>query len=131
MTAADANAMYVAIDMMSQARRGCTIVQNESEVFYDTEMRLHGSMFTRTYPTFAAFNLYFPADHRFRGVADKAYFRLSGRNEIVVKHLINAAGGIPENYDDIAWMIGPVHSGGAVGTGPASRRARRMSCSAS
>ena len=119
MTAADANAMYVAIDMMSQARRGCTIVQNENEVFYDTELRLHGSMYTRSNPTFAAFNLYFPADHRFRGVADKAYFRLSGRNEIVVKHLINAAGGIPENYDDIAWMIGPVYSGGAVGTGPA------------
>ena len=119
MTAADANAMYVALDMMSQARRGCTIVQNESEVFYDTEMRMHGSMFTRSFPANAAFNLYFPADHRFRGVADKAYFRLSGRNEIVIKHLINAAGGIPENYDDIAWMIGPVYAGGAVGTGPA------------
>ena len=119
MTAADANAMYVALDMMSQARRGCTIVQNESEVFYDTEMRLHGSMYTRASPSNASFNLYFPADHRFRGVANKAYFRMSGRNEIVVKHLINAAGGIPENYDDIAWMIGPVYAGGAVGTGPA------------
>lgn len=119
MLRADSNAMYVGYDMMSQRRRGCTIVHNESEVFYDSEIRLRGSMYTRNNPANGAFNLYFPSDHRFRGVTDKASFRVSGRSEILVKHLINAAGGIPENFNDIAWMIGPIAPSGAVGNAPA------------
>ena len=115
MLSADSNAMYVAADMMSQRHRGCTIVHNESEVFYDSDVRLHGSMFTRNAPGNGSFNLYFPSDHLFRGVCGKAGFRVSGRSEIVIKHLINAAGGVPENYDDIAWMIGPNSPSGAVG----------------
>lgn len=119
MARADSNAMYVGIDMMSQRQRGCTIVHNETEVFYESEIRLRGSMFTRNNPANGAFNLYFPSDHRFRGVTDRASFRFSGRNEIVIKHLINAAGGIPENFNDVAWMIGPVAPTGPVGNAPA------------
>ena len=115
MLTADSNAMYVANDMMNQRHRACTIVHNESEVFYDSDVRLHGSMFTRNAPGNGSFNLYFPADHLFCGVCGKAGFRISGRGEIVVKHLINAAGGLPENYDDVAWMIGPGSPSGAVG----------------
>ena len=107
MLASDSSALYVSNDMMSQRRRGCTIVHNESEVFYDSEMRLRGSMFTRNNPANGAFNLYFPTDRPFRGLITKAIFRVSGRGEIVVKHLINASGGIPENYNDVAWMVGP------------------------
>jgi Concanavalin A-like lectin/glucanases superfamily/Lamin Tail Domain/CotH kinase protein len=108
----DSGALYLAHDMMSQRHRGCTIVHNESEVFYDSELRLHGSMFTRNNAGNGAFNLYFPSDHPFRGLVTKAGFRISGRAEIVIKHLINAAGGIPENYNDIAWMVGPTTSVG-------------------
>ena len=107
MLSADTNAMYLQMDMMSQRRRGCTFIVNESEIFYDGELRLRGSMFTRNSPGNGAFNIYFPADRPFRGVHDKAKFRISGRSEIVIKHLINAAGGLPENYNDIAWMVGP------------------------
>ncbi len=120
MLPSDANALYTGYDMMSQRYRGCTIVHNESEVFYDADLRLHGSMFTRSYPANGAFNLYFPTDHPFRGLVTKAGFRISGRAEIVIKHLINASGGIPENYNDIAWMVGPVSPDGTrVGDAPA------------
>ena len=90
MTTADSNALYTANDMMSARHRGCTIVHNESEVFYDSETRLHGSMFTRNAPGNGSLNLYLPRDHPFRGVHSKIRVRISGKNEIVVKHLISA-----------------------------------------
>ena len=108
MTAADSNALYTANDMMTARRRGCTVVHNESEVFYDSELRLHGSMYTRNSAGNGALNLYLPSDHPFRGLHEKIRVRVSGRNEIVVKHLINAAGGLAENFDDIFWLVGPV-----------------------
>jgi hypothetical protein len=111
MTSADATALYTANDMMSNRHRGCTIVVNESEVFYDSEVRLHGSMFTRNAPSNGALNLYFPADHPYRGLNEKVRVRISGRNEIVVKHLINAASGLPENFNDSAWLVGPNNVG--------------------
>jgi hypothetical protein len=107
MLTADSNLLYTANDMMSNRRRGCTVVHNESEVFYDSELRLHGSMFTRNNAGNGALNLYLPSDHLFRGVYQKVRVRFSGRNEIVVKHLINAAGGIPENFDDLLWLVPP------------------------
>ncbi len=107
MTAADSTAMYTQSDMMNNRRRGCTIVHNETEVFYDGQVRLHGSMFSRSNSANASMNVYFPSDHRFRGVHDKIYPRVSGRNEIVIKHLINSSGGLPENYDDSVWLVGP------------------------
>ncbi len=107
MLSVDTNALYTANDMMSARHRGCTIVHNESEVFYDSEMRLHGSMFTRNSAGNGALNLYLPSDHPFRGIHRKIRVRVSGRNEIVVKHIINAAGGLPENFDDIVWLVGP------------------------
>jgi hypothetical protein len=115
MTTVDANALYVSADMMSNRHRGCTIVHNESEVFYDSEVRLHGSMFTRNSAGNGALNLYLPHDHPFRGLYDKIRVRISGRNEIVIKHLINAAGGLPENFDDLSFLVGPISPQGPVG----------------
>ena len=117
MLTADANALYTANDMMNNRRRGCTVVHNETEVFYDSELRLHGSMFTRNNAGNGALNLYLPSDHLFRGVYPKVRVRFSGRNEIVIKHLINAAGGIPENFNDLLWLVPPT-------TGVASNVAR-------
>ena len=115
MTTADATALYTSVDMMSNLHRGCTVVHNETEVFYDSEVRLHGSMFTRNNASYGSMNVYLPSDHRFRGVHEKIYPRVSGRNEIVVKHLISAAGGLPENYNDVVWLVGPISSGLQVG----------------
>ena len=115
MLSTDSTALYTANDMMSNRHRGCTVVHNESEIFYDSEVRLHGSMFTRNGAGNGALNLYLPADHLFRGVHPKIRVRISGRNEIVIKHLISAAGGLPENFNDILWLVGPVSPSGAVG----------------
>ena len=42
----------------------------------------------------------FPADHLFRGTQRTVSVRRGGMNEIVVKHAINRAGGLPDNYND-------------------------------
>ncbi len=104
-TAADAALLADATNMMSNQLRGCTIVHNEREVFYDGALRLRGSMYSRSDSGQAGESIHFPADHLFRGTQRTVSARRSGMNEIVVKHAINRAGGLPDNYNDIIHLI--------------------------
>jgi len=104
-TTADANALANAVETMSNQRKGCTIVHNEQEVFYNGKVRLRGSMFSRGNPSTAGQSITFPSDHLFRGTQRTVSARRGGMNEIIVKHAINRAGGLPDNYNDIIHLI--------------------------
>ncbi|MGI8601402.1 MAG: lamin tail domain-containing protein [Verrucomicrobiales bacterium] len=104
-TAADAAALASQVDMMSNRRRGCTIIHNEREVFYNGAVRLRGSMYSRSNVSQAGESVQFPSDHLFRGTQRTVTVRRSGMNEIVVKHVINHGGGLPDNYNDVIHLI--------------------------
>ena len=105
-TAADATALANTVNTMSNQRRGCTIIHNEQDIFYNGKVRLRGSMFSRGNVSQAGESVTFPADNLFRGTHRTVSIRRSGMNEILVKHAINRAGGLPDNYNDIIQMIG-------------------------
>lgn len=104
-TAEDAAELASQVNIMSNRRRGCTIIHNEREIFYDGKIRLRGSMWSRGNTAQAGESVTFPADHLFRGTQRTVSVRRSGMNEIVVKHAINRAGGLPDNYNDIIQLI--------------------------
>jgi len=104
-TAADATALASRVHTMSNQRRGCTIIHNERDIFYNGKVRLRGSMFSRGNVSEAGQSVTFPADALFRGTQRTVSVRRSGKNEIVVKHAINHAGGLPDNYNDIINLI--------------------------
>ena len=105
MTVSDAQLMHVTTNLMSDDLLGCTVVHNENEVFYDAHIRLHGSMWSRTDPTSTGMTVKFPADHLFRGTRGSVIARRRGLVETFVKHIVNAVGGLPANYDDIAHFV--------------------------
>jgi hypothetical protein len=105
MTAADSSLLHSDVNMMSDDLLGCTVIHNEQEVFYDAKIRLHGSMFSRDQPNLTGFTIKFPADHLFRGSRESIIVRRRGMVETVVKHVLNAAGGLPGNYDDIIYLV--------------------------
>lgn len=104
-TAADAAQLGNATHMMSNRRRGATIIHNEREIFYNGTIRLRGSMYSRSNSALAGESIQFPADHLFRGTQRTVSVRRSGMNELVVKHAINRAGGLPDNYNDVIHII--------------------------
>jgi len=110
MLTAEANAMHVERDILDNQRRRCTIITDEKTIAYDSGIRLRGSMFSRSNSGRVGFNLKLPADHLFRGVHATITLRNGNRREIAVKHIINAAGGIHDNYNDIVQFNGHLSS---------------------
>lgn len=106
MLTAEANAMHSSNDILSNHRFGCTLIVNEKEISYDAGIRLRGSMFSRNARNTTGLNLKFPADRRYRGLHSTVTVRTENRHEILVKHIINAAGGIHDNYNDIVQLNG-------------------------
>lgn len=114
MTGPDSALLHSAINMMSDDLLGCTVVHNESEVFYDAKIRLHGSMWSRYRPHDTGLTIKFPADHRFRGSRESVIVRRRGLVENFVKHILNSAGGLPGNYDDVVHLVS--HRSDNIGT---------------
>ncbi len=113
--ASEGNAIHDSVHILSNRRRGCTVILNDEEIFYDCGVRLRGSMFSRTNGPDAGLNVRFPADHPFRGVQGTVTIRRRNIHEILVKHLANEAGNVPASYNDIVQMSGYL----AGHTGPA------------
>jgi len=115
MTAADAADMHNVAKVMSDAWRPATVIYNESEVFYNVGVRLKGSMAARPNPVYLGFSIRFEPDHKFRGVHESISIDRSGRGalvpngqeEILIKHMMRHAGGIPGMYDDLVYVISP------------------------
>jgi hypothetical protein len=105
-TSADNSAMHRNTELMSNARRGATVVINESEVVYDVGLRLNGASSSRQ-GSQNGYNLEFPADEPFRGVHQTISVDRNNVNEILIRQLINHAGGVPGLYNDAIYFVGP------------------------
>ncbi len=125
MTPEDTDDLHEFLNVMSNDRIGATLVYDESEIFYDVGVRLKGSERGRPVSARVGFNVRLPADHLFRGVHRTIAIDRSGgwrfggprgQDEILIKHMINHAGGIPGMYDDMIHVIAPqsAHDGSAL-----------------
>ena len=113
MTPADSTHMNTFINLMSDDPLGCTVIHNEREIFYNSHIRLHGSMFSRPDPSATGVRLEFPGDHLFRGSRTTVIVRRSDLVETIGRHILNQAGGLPANYCDVVYVI--YHLSGNVG----------------
>lgn len=114
MTDDDRDFMHTITNVMSNDRLGCTVIWNESEIYYNCGVRLKGSQRGRPQDVRVGFNVRFPSDDLFLGAHETVAIDRSGsgnqfsQKEILVKHTINhAGGGIPGMEDDLIRVIAP------------------------
>lgn len=118
MTRADANNMYRLENLMSNADVPCTIVWNESTAYYRAGAQLKGSKHSRWNIARLGYNLKFPSDDLFLGVHGGLALDRSGdsngapgQKEILLKTLMNLAGGVYAPEDDLIRLIPAVATG--------------------
>ncbi|MDB6070159.1 MAG: CotH protein [Verrucomicrobiales bacterium] len=114
MKPADATFLHTAVNTLSNEYLGCTVIADESEVYYDAGVRLKGSFVGRNVAR-VGFTLRFNNDHLFRGIHDKVAIDRSqhttlGQGELILKYMAGRAGGIPNMYDDLTQFIHPISS---------------------
>ena len=113
MRASEGSALHRARDILSNDRYPCTVIGNETDVFYNCGVRLRGSMFSRGNGADAGLNIKFPADNLYRGVHGTATIRRRNVQEILVKHMANQAVNVAASYNDLVQMKG--YLGGHTG----------------
>ena len=124
MTDEETTNLHVDSNVMSNQRRGATVIYNENEVFYDVGVRLRASGFGRR-GALAGFNLRFDPQQLFRGVhrtiaLDRGAVFSHGDgtggvqgvpgaspHELVIYQIANRAGNIPAMYDDVMFVEAP------------------------
>jgi hypothetical protein len=114
MTSDDLSEMFTRTNFTSNERQLATVIWQESQVYYNVELRLKGSGFSRG-SSATGFNLRFSPDHLLFGEhAVVSIDRQGGpwgigasHREMTIKHIANRAGDIPMMYDDIIDLIGP------------------------
>ena len=113
MTNADRDFLHRETEVMSNDRIGCTIIYNESEIYYNCGVRLKGSQRGRNKPVRVGFNVRFPDDQPFLGAHSVVAVDRSGagdqfsQKEMLVKHIVSRAGNIPGMNDDLIRVIAP------------------------
>ncbi|MCH2062731.1 MAG: lamin tail domain-containing protein [Roseibacillus sp.] len=122
MTTDDTAFMHNVTEVMSNDRLGCTIIYNEKDIYYDCGVRLKGSQRGRAKDVRVGFTVGFPDNQPFLGAHETVAVDRSGagdqfsQKEMLVKHIINRAGGIPCMQDDLIRVIAPRsnHTGSAI-----------------
>jgi hypothetical protein len=122
MSDADIKKLHESSNVMSNDRLGCTVIVDERLVYYDAGVRLKGSEHGRASDVRVGYNIRFPADSLFLGAHETIAVDRSGagdqfsQREMMIKHAINHAGGIPGSYDDLIRVIAPKsqHTGAAM-----------------
>jgi hypothetical protein len=125
MLTSDANFLHEPTNVMSNDRMPCTVVFDERTAYYDVGVRLKGSERGRNQTSRVSFNIGFHGDQLFRGVHRTVALDRSGgwglggspgQDEIVVKHVIYHAGGVPAMFDDMVRILAPraAHNGTAL-----------------
>ena len=110
-------------NVMSNDLLPCTVVYNERRAYYDVGVHLRGSQRGRYSDIRTGFHLTFQPDDLFLGVHPVMLIDRSGagdatanrQEEIVLKHILNRAGGLPGTYSQICRVIAPrsAHTGPA------------------
>ena len=109
----DIGLLHESTNVMSNDRLGCTVIVDERLAYYDAGVRLKGSEHGRASDVRVGYNIRFPADDLFLGAHETIAVDRSGagdqfsQREIMIKHAINHAGGIPGSYDDLIRVIAP------------------------
>ena len=124
MLPSEASALHASTNVMSNGRSLLTVIYKEEEAFYNTSLHLQSSQRGRLSPDRVGFTVRFPADQLFRGVHDSITLDRSGgysgrggrQDEIVLRHIFNQAGRLPESYNDLVRVIAPLstHTGTAM-----------------
>ena len=112
MDPADEALLYQENNLMSNERPGCTVIYDESEIYYEVGVRLKSSQRGRPSDNRVGFNLGFNDDQLFRGVhgtiaIDRSDGQETGCREILFDHTMAAGGGIPAEYNDLCQVIAP------------------------
>jgi hypothetical protein len=110
-------------NVMSNDLLPCTVVYDEQRAYYDCGVHLRGSQRGRYSDIRTGFHMEFQPDDLFRGVHPVMLIDRSGagdatvnrQEEIVLKHILNRAGGIPGTYSEICHLLSPrtAHVGAA------------------
>ncbi len=99
--------LFAGTNRMSNWFLPATIVHNNTP-FYDVDVRLVGSRWIR--PN-SGYKVRLDPANAFNGVHDSIRFDMNGMAEIVMKQMLNRAGGAKSsNYDDISYLISPNRS---------------------
>jgi hypothetical protein len=103
----DSNALFNQVNRMSNWQLPATLV-HENTVYHDISVRQTGSRWIR--PN-SGYKIQLNQDQPFYGVHDSIRFDLNGMAEIVMKQMLNRAGGSKSsNYDDLGFLISPNRS---------------------
>ncbi len=113
MTPADTAFLHATTNVMSNELLGATVVYDEQETFYNVGVHLQGSERGRADAGRVGYTISFAPEHLFRGVHDGVSIDRSGgytgvggdQDEIVLKHALQHAGGLPGMYDDLVRVI--------------------------
>ena len=115
--------LHAFTNVMSNDNLPCTVVYDENRAYYDMTVRLKGSQRGRYSDTRVSFHLNFNPDDLFKGVHPVMLVDRSGagdsadnkQQEILIRHIMLRAGGIPMIHTDICRVLAPI----ATHTGPA------------
>ncbi|MFT4550549.1 MAG: hypothetical protein ACI9MB_004526 [Verrucomicrobiales bacterium] len=115
MKPADDTFMHTSINLMSNEHLPCTVIYNESEVFYGAGVRLKSSQRGRPVAARVGFNVKFNKDQLFRGVhrtvaIDRSQGQSPGQREMLFNIMMTSAGGASGKFNDFIKVIAPRNS---------------------
>lgn len=102
-------------NVMSNDLIPCTVIYNEERAYYDCGVHLRGSQRGRYSDVRTGYHINFPPDDLFRGVHPVMLIDRSGagdtasnrQEEVLLKHMLNRAGGLPGTYGEICHLLAP------------------------
>ena len=113
--------MFTPRNLMSNGRVPCTVIDQERKAYYNAGVRIKGSERARGQVNRVGFNVGFPSDQLYRNVhrsvaIDRSEGQVVGQRELLFDLMATSSGGIPGEFNDLAYVISPnpAHTSAAV-----------------
>lgn len=111
-TNADRDWMHTSINVMSNDRIECTVIDREGDIYYGAGVRLKSSQRGRENTNRVGYNIEFPSDALFRGVhggvaVDRSEGQAPGQRELLFDMMISNSGGPVSRYYDFIKVLAP------------------------
>jgi len=112
MTPDETTWMHTTRNVMSNDRLRCTVIYNESDIYYGCGVRIKGSERARSQQPRVGFNVAFPKDNLFRGVhrtlaIDRSEGVGTGVRELLFDLATTSSRGVPGEFNDLCYVISP------------------------